>query len=478
MSHHRILNPPLWFVLVVSLTAQPALSQPADDEGWIRLFNGKDLTGWKVPPGDNGHWKVVDGAIDYDALSESNQQKHLWTEAEFGDFVLRLQWRFKQAAGMMPMPIILPDGSLKTDEHGEVIYQIGPNADSGILLRGGPQVNLWCWPVGSGELWSVRNNRSLPAETRAAAVPRVHADRPIGQWNDMEITLRGDRVTVVLNGKTVIENAQIPGIPAKGPIGFQHHGGPLRERQREQLKARGAPVPAGPNAMHPTSSLVQFRNVYIKPLPPSNSQSSSNPPGSIQDLLKDGLQHWQTSPTAGWRWKDGIVRLEGRTDGKMRNEDYLWTKEQYGDFILELEAQVPDGYCNSGIFLRTADKNDPVQTGLEIQVTNCFGKPVTRGGTAGAIYDCLAPSENAMGRPGQWNRFRITCRGPKIEVELNGRQITDANLDQWTVAGQNPDGSPNKFTRPLCEFARTGYIGLQDHGRPVAYRHIRIQRLD
>lgn len=221
-------------------------------EGFVSLFNGKDLTGWKIPEGDNGHWQVVDSVIDYDAQSEASGDKNLWTEEEFRDFTLKIDWRFKQTTGLYPMPTILPDGSYKTDDNGEVIKTLRPNADSGIYLRGTSktQVNLWCWPVGSGELWGYRNDQSMPPEVRAAAVPEVCADKPVGEWNAMEITLKGDRVTIVLNGQTVIDKAQMPGVPEQGAIGLQHHGGLNKETGK----------------MSPASSLVQFRNIYIKQL--------------------------------------------------------------------------------------------------------------------------------------------------------------------------------------------------------------------
>jgi len=219
-------------------------------DGFVQLFNGKDLAGWKIPEGDNGHWKVVDGVIDYDAQSEAKGSKNLWTQDPFGDYILHIEWRFKRTTGLYAMPTIGADGSYKTDADGSVIKTPTPNADSGIFLRGtgGSQVNLWCWPIGSGELWSVRNNKKLTPELRAAAVPKVRADKPVGQWNSMDITMMGDRVTVMLNGKTVIENAQIPGILERGPIGLQHHGG-LNKRTGE---------------MSPASSLIQFRNVWVK----------------------------------------------------------------------------------------------------------------------------------------------------------------------------------------------------------------------
>jgi hypothetical protein len=215
-------------------------------EGFVSLFNGRDLSGWKVPAGDNGHWKVEGGVIDYDARSEARQDKHLWTEKEYQDFVLRIDWRLKTAPFQYKGHIILPDGSEKLDETGKPIIVEFPDADSGILLRGGPQVNIWCWPVGSGELWSIRRNQSLPPALRAAATPKVHADRNIGQWNTFEITLVGEQVTIMLNGQLVIDRASLPGIRRAGPIGLQHHGNWNGERW------------TGP------PSLIQFRNISIK----------------------------------------------------------------------------------------------------------------------------------------------------------------------------------------------------------------------
>jgi len=216
--------------------------------GYVSLFNGRDLTGWKVPQGDNGHWKVVDGVVDYYARSEATGEKHLWTDKEYGDFKMLIDWRLKTAPFQYRGSIIRPDGSEKLDETGKPIVIEFPDADSGILLRGGPQVNIWCWPVGSGELWSVRRNKSLPPEVRAAATPKVNADRNIGAWNTFEITLVGQQVTILLNGQKVIENASIPEIAKRCPIGLQHHGNWNGSRW------------TGP------PSLIQFRNIHVKEL--------------------------------------------------------------------------------------------------------------------------------------------------------------------------------------------------------------------
>ena len=220
-------------------------------DGFKSLFNGKNLDGWVIPEGDNGHWSVIDGVIDYDARSEADDDKNLWTEEEFDDFKLHIEWRFKGYGDhLFSMPIILPSGEYAKDADGNVVRKQTPNSDSGILLKGAGQTNLWCWPVGSGELWSVRNDESLSPEARAAAVPSENADQPVGEWNAFDVIVKGDRITVVNNGIKVIDNALFPGLDVTGPVGLQHHSG----INPETGKLRGA------------SSLVQFRNIWIKEL--------------------------------------------------------------------------------------------------------------------------------------------------------------------------------------------------------------------
>ncbi|MCX7016663.1 MAG: DUF1080 domain-containing protein [Candidatus Sumerlaeota bacterium] len=220
-------------------------------EGFVSLFNGKDLTGWKIPEGDNGHWKVADGVIDYDALSEAKGDKSLWSEKEFGDFVLKVDWRFPKTLGDLRMFLIQPDGTYKKDENGKDIVIYRPAADSGIYLRGSKkaQLNIWCWPCGSGEVWGYRVDAKTPPETRAACTPKLCADNPVGEWNTFEVTMKGDRLNVLLNGKKVIVDAPLPGIPPNGPIALQHHGG---------MGADGK--------LKPNSSVVQFRNIFLKEL--------------------------------------------------------------------------------------------------------------------------------------------------------------------------------------------------------------------
>ena len=127
-------------------------------EGFEVLFNGKDFTNWIVPEGDNGHWKIIDGFIDYDAESEA-KDKNLWSEKEYADFILYVDWRIKETPWEnQNVPIIKPDGTHKKNEKGEEIRIKVPDSDSGIFLRGESksQVNIWCWPIGSGEVYGYR----------------------------------------------------------------------------------------------------------------------------------------------------------------------------------------------------------------------------------------------------------------------------------------------------------------------------------
>jgi hypothetical protein len=218
-------------------------------DGFTSLFNGRDFSGWKIPAGDNGHWRVVDGVVDYDAESEAADDKSLWSERSFGDFVLKVDWRIKATPYINPgVPIIRFDGTHKKDADGREIRIAVPDSDSGVYLRGTgkAQVNIWGWPIGSGEVYGYRTDEAQPAEVRAGVTPKRNADRDIGAWNSFEITMRGDRLTVVLNGQEVIGNAQLPGVPPRGPIALQHHG-----------SKKGGVWTSPP-------SLVQFRNIAIK----------------------------------------------------------------------------------------------------------------------------------------------------------------------------------------------------------------------
>ncbi len=200
------------FIAVVAGLARAADNTPP--EGFVALFNGKDLTGWKGRHVGNpktraklslkeqtkadeamrAHWKAVDGVLVFDGKGQSL----CYTAKDYGDFELYIDWK------------------------------IGPKGDSGIYLRDCPQVQIWDagqHGIGSGGLFGNQKNPSKPIKT---------VDKPAGQWNTFRIKMVGERVTVKLNDQLVVDNVILenewePDKPAysTGPIVLQNHGDTL-----------------------------------------------------------------------------------------------------------------------------------------------------------------------------------------------------------------------------------------------------------
>jgi hypothetical protein len=199
-------------------------------ESFTTLYTGVDLAGWQDDPGHKGHWQPKDWILNYDGKSEA-KDKNLWTQKEYGDFVMICDWRFTGKPKKLKRPVILPNGDYDVDAAGKTKeVEVLDAGDSGIYLRGSSksQLNIWCWPIGSGEVYGYRMHKKQPAAVRAGVTPKVNADNPIGQWNRFVITMKGDRLTVDLNGKRVIDDAQLPGIAPRGRIALQHHGDPIQ----------------------------------------------------------------------------------------------------------------------------------------------------------------------------------------------------------------------------------------------------------
>ena len=185
-----------------------------------------------------------------------------------------------------------------------------------------------------------------------------------------------------------------------------------------------------------------------------------------KDLFRTDLSNALYEPGT-WVMEDGVLYAEDRGT--------IWTREKYGDFILDLEFKVEKD-ANSGVFLRAGDIKDALSA-IEVQVHETGdGKPL---GVVGAIYDLLLPRKNMAKPAGEWNRYTITCDDNKIYLVFNSKQVIDMDLDQWTEPHKNPDGTLNKFARALKDYARSGPVGFQGiHGRGghrVWYRKIKIK---
>lgn len=198
----------------------------------------------------------------------------------------------------------------------------------------------------------------------------------------------------------------------------------------------------------------------------ARSTTAGRWPSPAFNLFRDDLSNATLEPD-GWAWEDKALAAKGKGD--------IWTKEKYGDFILELDFKCATN-TNSGVFLRCSDPVNWLHTGIEVQILD--GDEADKKHICGAIFDCLAPTKNAVKKTGEWNHFKITAKANKIQVELNGEQVLDMDLNQWTDAHKNPDGTPNKFDTAYKNMARTGHIGLQYHGHPVWFRNLTVKPLD
>ncbi len=195
-------------------------------------------------------------------------------------------------------------------------------------------------------------------------------------------------------------------------------------------------------------------------------------------VTQDGIP---TDPDA-WVVENGAITRKGKA--------YLRSEKEYRDLILDLEFKVgpPQGdrRTNSGIFLRHKPDPELVEQKkkywwnglLEIQLFDSHGLEPDKH-QCGALYDMIAPSRITNKPPGEWNRMTITAKGPKISLILNGKQVLDANLSDWSETGKNPDGTPNKYHKPMNWLAdQSGYIWLQDHPGEIWFRNIWVKRLD
>jgi len=388
-------------------------------KGFVKLFNGTDLTGWKglvenpekrakMSPDElakaqaaadesmRQHWKIKDNTLVFDGQNEGGP---LCTARDYEDFEMLVDWK------------------------------IEAKGDSGIYLRGSPQVQIWDpaeWPQGSGGLY---NNKKNPAD------PLACADNPIGEWNTFRITMIGEVVTVYLNDKLVVDNVilenywnrDIPIYPS-GQIELQNHG-----------------------------STLWFKNVFVREIPRGEGW---RPLFNGKDL-----SGWEQvgGEKQTWGAEDGLLFTDGEGGG------WLSTTEQFADFELELEFRVPAG-GNSGVFIRAPRHGNPAFEGSEIQVLDDFDaqyaelKPWQY---CGSLYATAAPSRRVALPANTWQKFRIRCQGSKVGVVMNGFPIIDADLkDHLDKVKDHPGLKREK-----------GYIGLQNHGSRLEYRNLRIREL-
>ena len=424
--------------LTICATALPAAATTPPPPGFTAIFNGKDLTGW---------WgATTEDPRAYMALApEEFKQKH---DTSLTD--IRQHWRAEDGE-------LVNDGNglfLTTDGfYGDfellIDYKTVPRADSGIYLRGVPQVQIWDSTEqekfaigadkGSGGLWN--NSPGKPGKD-----PLVKADKPFGEWNHFRIIMVGSRVTVWLNDKLVVENANLENyynrnipVPAKGPVQLQTHGGEIR-----------------------------WRNVFIREIPSDESNKilrGTDPGGFLSVFNGKDFDGW-AGPIDNYEVKDGAIVCQPKKGGTIH------TKAEYSDFVARLEFKLPPS-GNNGLAIRYPGEGDTAYVGMcELQILDDtapqYAKLDPRQFCC-SIYG-MVPAHRGYLRPlGDWNYEEVTVAGSTIKVELNGVVVVDADVAKVTEFMAN-SAHPGKDRT-------TGSFGFAGHNDPVMFRNISIKTL-
>ena len=187
--------------------------------------------------------------------------------------------------------------------------------------------------------------------------------------------------------------------------------------------------------------------------------------------LFDGetLNGWKaTGNPDGWVVEDGTIACLAQGGG------YLYTEKAYENYELRIDWKIAPG-CNSGIFFQWSNLNDPVHTGLEMQILDTPGENRVGKHDCGALYELVPPAKQTMKPAGEWNSTTIVCDSSDIRIDLNGETVVEADISQWTKPNENPDGSRTKFRNAWADLPRKGHIGLQDHGGKVWFENINIR---
>lgn len=410
------------------------LASMPSDEGFVSMFNGKDLTGWQglvenpvarakmrrvdlerrqeeanvmVP----ANWSVKDGCIWF-----NGKGSNLCSVKEYGDFELLVDWK------------ITKDG------------------DSGIYLRGTPQVQIWDTSrtdvgaqVGSGGLYNNQVNPSKPLKV---------ADNPVGEWNTFRIIMVGEKVSVWLNGELVVNNVtmenywdrKIPIFP-KGAIELQAHGTDLA-----------------------------FRDIYVREISDKeyNLTAEEKTEGFVSLFNGRNLDNWVGNKES-YVVEDGMIVIKPE-NGSGGN---LYTAGEFSDFVFRFEFLLTPA-ANNGLGIRTPLEGDAAYVGMELQIldndADVYAK-LQPYQYHGSVYGVIPARRGFLNPVGQWNYQEVHIKGTKIKITLNGTVIVDGD-----IADARDNGAMDHNDHPGLKNT-TGHIGFLGHGSVVKFRNIRIKDL-
>ena len=409
--------------------------------GFVALFNGENLDGW---------WGLkTENPAKWMALSPEDFEAK--RKASLAD--IKAHWRAENG-------ILVNDGHgmfLTTDKnYGDfellLEYKTVALADSGIYLRGIPQVQIWDSTEerkfklgadkGSGGLW---NN---PGGWKGKD-PLVLADKPFGEWNSMRIQMVGEYVTVDLNDKRVVDHARLSNyfgrkqglpVPPTGPIQLQTHGGE-----------------------------ISWRNIFIREIDAEEAnQILAAEAGDGFASLYDGKSAtgWKGA-TANCEFSNGMIQNKKGKGGA------VFTEKTFSDFTVQFEFKLPPG-GNNGLAIRYPGKGNPAYAGMcELQVLDNTAEKFAKLDVRqyhGSAYGMVPAHRGYLRALNAWNFQVVEVVGPAIKVELNGTRILDTDLSKVTEYMGNKK-HPGKELK-------SGHFGFAGHGDPVAFRNIKIEEMN
>ncbi|WP_312332445.1 family 16 glycoside hydrolase [Sphingobacterium sp.] len=408
-------------------------------EGYVSMFNGKDLSGWKGLVADpikrskmnektlaaeqakaddimRKGWSVSNGEIVFNGKGDN-----LATVKQYGDFEMLVDWKLENYGGI--------------------------EGDAGIYLRGTPQVQIWDIAntrvgaqVGSGGLYNNQKNESKPLKV---------ADNATGEWNTFKIKMVDDKVTVWLNGQLVTDN-----IPLEN---YWDRNQSIFPTEQIELQAHG--------------SVVYYRDLFIKEFPRKQIfKLSDQEKKEGFEVLFDGtnLDKWTENQAyvindEGYIWVYPNAKFGGN----------LYTKEEYADFIYRFDLKLTPG-ANNGVGIRAPLEGDAAYEAMEIQVLDDDAdvyKDLKQYQYHGSIYGVVPAKKGHLKPLGEWNSEEIMVKGNRIKVTLNGTVIVDADIAEASKNG-TLDGKQHPGLKRT-----SGHIGFLGHGTEVFFKDIRVKKL-
>ena len=421
--------------VLVSKLKQHLINLPYDN-GFVNLFNGKDLAGWKgLVMNPIARAKMSDSALKAAEQKANEKMKNDWiakdgllvftghgdnlaTEKKYADFEMYVDWKITE------------------------------KGDAGIYLRGSPQVQIWDTSrrevgaqVGSGGLYNNIKNQSKPL---------VVADNKIGDWNNFHIIMKGAQVTVYLNGVLVTDNVTLEN--------FWDRKSPIFPKEQIELQAHG--------------TYVAYRNIYIREIPTDEkvilSEEEKND-GFVSLFDGSNLDSW-TGNTSGYLIEEGAV-VVNPDKGSGGN---LYTKEEFADFIYRFDFQLTPG-ANNGIGVHAPLEGDAAYVGMEIQVLDSehpMYATLQPYQYHGSVYGVIPAKRGFLKPTGEWNEEEIMVKGTQIKVTLNGTVITEGD---YAEASKN--GTMDHKEHPGL-LRTTGHIGFLGHGDVLRFKNMRIKVLE